>query len=503
MYGISINTLATRCLTIFPNLLSTKDTSRDQNIHQHHQNGNERAYKITNPAHTVLTMALDFLSAANPKQAITRKARELKLQRPCLCGNGLECRKFQILYTLNGDEDYGAKCLHLTIVDDASSEKSQKWRAALACHLQFDATEVYASLTGDRLTVARHHFHRQQIKYITGTTPPGEGDNKIKRASKPLTAEEIIAIDGEIDERFSIGPTPKDNVVRYFNLPSRSMDLVRSDATAIITTLTAEGANGITPLDRVERAAAQREADFHANMTVAQYEAGEAIWKQRERDLLISIAKLTEAKRKKETQLEDSRKKYKSAMRHKRKRKAEEVDELPPIEQELVMEYNHQFIVETGGLTRVTLFNSRWHALNEGAAGALFGYKTYDDLKARVKAKFPDVDVDYIPRACLVQEGRKHRLCVLPTFLTEFEQCVAARLFMHSIPNKSRIATIFGRKHSGMSSSIRKWVPRWQNAGGGKSSTSAKKPPAVAAAVAESPTTATARNAPEQAFAAV
>ena len=93
--------------------------------------------------------------------------------------------------------------------------------------------------------------------------------------------------------------------------------------------------------------------------------------------------------------------------------------------------------VESGGagLSRLSLMSENWHNKYNAMVNTL-GFSSLAGTKTVIKDLFPWVDVDYFGKFTTPSKGRhKGKEKLVPSGLTEFEQCLAAKMFMHSVPH--------------------------------------------------------------------
>lgn len=90
--------------------------------------------------------------------------------------------------------------------------------------------------------------------------------------------------------------------------------------------------------------------------------------------------------------------------------------------------------IDLGGLSRITLTSDEWHK-KQSATVNVFGFSSMSETKTVVKDLFPWVDVEHVGVAKVAQRGKQKGKCVMtPLGLTQFEQCLAAKMFIQSIP---------------------------------------------------------------------
>mmetsp|Transcript_44335 Transcript_44335/g.94357 ORF Transcript_44335/g.94357 Transcript_44335/m.94357 type:complete len:877 (+) Transcript_44335:1360-3990(+) len=119
-----------------------------------------------------------------------------------------------------------------------------------------------------------------------------------------------------------------------------------------------------------------------------------------------------------------------------------------------------------GGLSRLTLFNDDWHAEHKEAAKRIWGYPSWKETKHYVEAYFPqsvyNVDTSYDPsKFCTFDKGGD---VVLPT-MTEFEQCLLARMFFRTFTEQEIVALIVDKSRRRIGQILEVWGPRWGNVG--------------------------------------
>jgi hypothetical protein len=120
-------------------------------------------------------------------------------------------------------------------------------------------------------------------------------------------------------------------------------------------------------------------------------------------------------------------------------------------------------VSKLGGLNRVTLLCPTWHDNNKTAANTLFGFQSFSETLVYINALFPDVDTTFRHTIQVRQNGtvtfQSHAK------LSSLEQCLATKMFMHSLPNRAVVSRIYGRSNQRLSQVLREWAPRWGKAG--------------------------------------
>eukprot|EP00956_Cyclotella_meneghiniana_P043136 scaffold254074_cov139-Cyclotella_meneghiniana.AAC.1 len=120
-------------------------------------------------------------------------------------------------------------------------------------------------------------------------------------------------------------------------------------------------------------------------------------------------------------------------------------------------------IVKDGGLSRLTMFNDRWHKVHPNAAKQLWGYHSWEETKHYVGAYFPELDTSYDPseHIQLTKDGADFEL---PN-LTAFEKCLLVRMFFHKFSHQQVISLLVNRDRTTIGDYVKEWAPRWANVG--------------------------------------
>jgi hypothetical protein len=122
-------------------------------------------------------------------------------------------------------------------------------------------------------------------------------------------------------------------------------------------------------------------------------------------------------------------------------------------------------LVECGGLSRVSLTSDNWHNKYNATVNIL-GFSSLAEAKTVVKDLFPWVDTELVGKLVIRSRGKtKGKPTMMPIGLTDFEQCLATKMFMQSIPQRQRLATIWGVGPSTMGRYLKEWLPYWGKAG--------------------------------------
>jgi transposase-like protein len=116
-----------------------------------------------------------------------------------------------------------------------------------------------------------------------------------------------------------------------------------------------------------------------------------------------------------------------------------------------------QFLESNVGLTRFAILSDEWHANNKDAANQLFGYRSWEETKEQIFAKFPELKDDCAsPTIFKTRKGNMEM-----STSTEFERCLCVKMMDRTGLTKGRIAFIFGRNPRLMSDWRKAWCPKW------------------------------------------
>jgi hypothetical protein len=192
---------------------------------------------------------------------------------------------------------------------------------------------------------------------------------------------------------------------------------------------------------------------------------------QNKTDIISDLqAQINSLKRDLETEDEECKTLYDLYQKHRRKvhrvsstlTEFEVADRLNNTEQQ-VLNRVQNMIAQDGGVSRLTLFNDKWHKQHDNAAKQLWGYHSWEETKLYVGAYFPELDTSYDPSAHLkVSEGGT--TFALPN-LTAFEECLIVRMFFHTFSHQQVVALFINRARTRVGHLLEEWVPRWANVG--------------------------------------
>jgi hypothetical protein len=138
------------------------------------------------------------------------------------------------------------------------------------------------------------------------------------------------------------------------------------------------------------------------------------------------------------------------------------VEEIKDGEDKTIKQFK-QLLAESGGLSRLTIFNDRWHENHPTAAKLLWGYNNWEETKLYVDAFFEgEVDVadDPIHEITFLKDGTMK----LPN-LSPFEQCMLCRLYFHCFSQQQLIGLCFARHRTRIGQILKVWAPKWANIG--------------------------------------
>jgi len=97
------------------------------------------------------------------------------------------------------------------------------------------------------------------------------------------------------------------------------------------------------------------------------------------------------------------------------------------------------FAVSVGGLSRLTIFNDRFHAEHKDAARLFYGFDTWNETKEYVKQFFPELKD--LERSCVTHYNAATKMVKFSP-ITEFEKCLLTKLAFRVRLNKQRLNQI-------------------------------------------------------------
>jgi len=123
-----------------------------------------------------------------------------------------------------------------------------------------------------------------------------------------------------------------------------------------------------------------------------------------------------------------------------------------------------QLIVQWGGISRLTLTSSEWHAQHPEAAPILFGFEDWKETYLYVESYFPDVNIRLKGKiAC--DDKKDGNIAVVPKALTDFERRLACKIFFQCMPHRGKVAVAFGVSDDVIGRAVQEWGARWGKAG--------------------------------------
>ncbi|KAL7528716.1 hypothetical protein ACHAXR_002591, partial [Thalassiosira sp. AJA248-18] len=121
-------------------------------------------------------------------------------------------------------------------------------------------------------------------------------------------------------------------------------------------------------------------------------------------------------------------------------------------------------ISKSGGISRLTIFNDKWHDNHKDAARLLWGYNSWAEAKLYVDAYFPS-EVDVVDDPFNQIQQKKDGDMIIPTYLSPFEKCMVCRMFFHVFSNQQVIGLIIDRHRTSIGKIVKEWAPKWANVG--------------------------------------
>lgn len=132
-------------------------------------------------------------------------------------------------------------------------------------------------------------------------------------------------------------------------------------------------------------------------------------------------------------------------------------------EDSITMKQFKQLLADSGGLSRLTIFNDRWHENHPTAAKLLWGYCCWEETKLYVDAFF-DGEVDVVDDPIHEIRFLKDGTMKLPN-LSPFEQCMLCRLYFHCFSQHQLIGLCFAHHRTRIGQILKVWAPKWANIG--------------------------------------
>ena len=112
------------------------------------------------------------------------------------------------------------------------------------------------------------------------------------------------------------------------------------------------------------------------------------------------------------------------------------------------------------GVSRHNLTNKLWHDKNTEAASQLFGFKSFQETMLHVEAFFDDVKLEH--QKVVI---KSNKIEIKPSYLTDLEQLLIAKLFTHHNPHRTKLALNLDISRQAISHQIKKWLPLWATHG--------------------------------------
>lgn len=387
----------------------------------------------------------------------------------CICA-WESCRALQEVFIKHSDIRAG----HVTI-RPGPKKTGPNFLGMMARHLE-DGKEGLSStsLLVDRMSNVKSTFNVAYLHYTPAQIQllflPKTMGGKNMRAS--------TTIDLDLAERtcYNNVPDPRDKTAdgTFFISPSVPETVVKAEARHLESSRTS--GRTTTASSRVQhRDATVDEAKTSETIRLEQDNARLTIMANDEKikSLEKKLQKKEEELAKKQAELTALRVKYRQEQRS-NKRKVDSMESsqskkirpnsITALENNanLKMEDLSSWVIELGGLSRITLTSDEWHT-KQNATVNVFGFSSLAETKTVIKERFPSVDVEHVGVAKVAQRGKqKGKFVMVPVGLTQFEQCLAAKMYIQSIPQRQRLAVIWGTSPSAMGRYLKEWVPLWR-----------------------------------------
>lgn len=114
------------------------------------------------------------------------------------------------------------------------------------------------------------------------------------------------------------------------------------------------------------------------------------------------------------------------------------------------------FLTSHTGLSRYNLTSKMWHDKNKDAALHLFGFNSFDETLLYIQAFFQNVKIEFPSIFC-----DKNKICIKPTYLTDIEQILIAKMFMQSFTHRTKCSLVVNISRQCVSYAAKKWSPMW------------------------------------------
>lgn len=437
----------------------------------------------------------------------------------CVCDWGKECESFRKILNDSRDITYSGPMIRIEVQPVTSkwiNAKRSGFINAIFSNINETATDSEKSVLN--IGIARHHYHPKSLQYFTGTkkawgTPLQKSE--ARKATDLLDETYKIQTQNGSDFLYYICPNnPRSSIrthvkmykedesssneppslrkrklvkreeslqrkVRAFNrqLNSRKSDIVLSNRAIRNQMYNSTREQAVVESQRIvtlQIQAANQKAKRKERESFIE-EVKNMDWKERreekrqarekeaaacdnEEKLLDTISKLEVQIARTNTQLQEmkgDRKTAASTIRVQNHRKVKAAEDA-------IIKAIQKIKIKKGikGITRSNIVSDAYHLEHPEAAKTWFGFHTFRELKAYIHVYFglsPTEVHTYVDI-----EGEQ---TYEPEELSQFEQIIMAKIFMHSTPHRQRLADIYGVDRTTASRHVKTWMPKWARYG--------------------------------------
>lgn len=421
------------------------------------------------------------------KKVINQVGRSLGLKNKCACKWGDVCKKAHVIFAVNrkqGKEDpRGKPCFGLNLYGD--DKKKKQWRELVYRNLGIEEEPRNVH----NVYVAPHHWAVSQLEYLDA--------NNAKPSTTYLSKATMDRISHVTDDRDSFKDSKGQTL--YFQTPNCPNILWEQDAKSLVGIRKDRVARRSQSTEKAEKSRKRKARNVVVTAEKQQKRSNQErdnlknVWEWQEeikvlereiedmdavlqsKDAVIQSKDMELSSIK--SQLDTARSDLKrSRWNHSRTRATSPVTTTPDPDPTTstttdeckcntdVLEMVSRLIVKWGGVSRLTLTNPQWHEQHPEAAAILFGFHDWKETYLHVKCCFPDVDIRLKGKiAC--ERGKNGEVVVIPKGLTDFERCLACKMFFHSLPHRGKVAVAFGVSDDVIGRAVDEWGARWGKSG--------------------------------------
>jgi hypothetical protein len=418
------------------------------------------------------------------KKQINALGRSLGIKVNCACKWGAVCKKAHVLFALNRsqgvDDPRGKPCINLNLY--GNDTKKTAWRDIVLRNLKIK--EQPKNL--HNVCVAPHHWSVSQLKYFE--------TNNAKPSTTYLPKATMDSISHVTDERDSFRDEEGKKV--YFQTPNVPESVWKQEAKSLVGSRNARVVQRTESAEKAEKSKKRKKRK--AEIAVEKEEKRNKqrrdemknVWEWQEEikalereietkdEMLQSKDDIIQSKDMElgaiKSRLDSARKDLELS-----KRKTSRAKAKSPVADVATGDSNSadqckcstdvlamvsRLIIEWGGISRLTLTNSEWHKQHPEAAPILFGFEDWKETYLYIKCSFREIDIRLKGKiAC--DNAKDGKVIVVPQYLTDFERCLACKMFFQCMPHRGKVAAAFGVSDDVIGRAISEWGARWGKAG--------------------------------------